>query len=60
MNKKVLKILVKWFEVMPDGNIVLQTRVYNKDEDKAYDFVNRLPERGITKCTINTMVEVTF
>ena len=49
MTEKTTKILISWVEQTPDGNVGIQTRKYN-NEEKADQFVGRLPERGITKC----------
>lgn len=47
---KTTKVIIQWFEFMPDGKPVIQTRKYN-DINKAGAFIDKLPERGITDCT---------
>lgn len=58
-SRKKTKILIQWFEVMPDGRPVIQTRKYTNDS-KAEAFVDKLEERGIKQCQKKTTEQIDF
>jgi len=58
-SRKKTKILIQWFEVMPDGRPVIQTRKYT-DDSKAEAFVDKLGERGIKQCQKRTTEQIDF
>lgn len=56
---KTQKILIRWFEIMPDGTPVIQSRRYN-NEQKANDFGGTLYKRGVKSYTKKTTEVIKF
>lgn len=56
---KTQKILIQWFEIMPDGTPVIQSRRYN-NEQKANDFGSTLYKRGVKSYTKKTTEVIKF
>lgn len=56
---KTQKIVIQWFEIMPDGTPVIQSRRYN-DEQKANNFGNNLYKRGVKSYTKKTTEVIKF